>query len=136
MNANPPADITSKKPSFLARCAAFILHLLRLFWPTVLALLLVVIYGLRSGWSTPRQWSDGLFIAAVLLIMIGGITILGSSSLRAIDDAATARYIVGADVHETRLQIIMDYTNKRAFGLRAFIGALFITLIAWLVLVV
>lgn len=134
MSAHPSAEITPKKPSLLARSAVSIFHLLRLFWLTLLVLLIVLIYGLRAGWSTPRQWSDGLFIAAVIQIVIGAISAMGSSSTMALSDSATARYVIGADVHETRLQVMRDYARKATFGLRAFAGALFITLLAALAL--
>ena len=68
MNADSSPDNPSGKQKILPGCAVWIFHLLRMFWLTELALLIVVLYGLRAGWST-RQWSDGLFFGAAAQIM-------------------------------------------------------------------
>ena len=70
-----------------------------MFWLTELALLIVVLYGLRAGWSTPRQWSDGLFFGAAIQIMVAGITLLGSRGEAM--DASSQRYVDHGNTTDT-----------------------------------
>ncbi|HCE17549.1 MAG TPA: hypothetical protein DEQ80_06795 [Anaerolinea thermolimosa] len=109
-----------------------IFQVLRTFWLTEVTLILVAIYGLYSGWSTPRQWSDGLFLAAAAQLMIGGISFLGSS--RDYSYAFLARYVTKGDVTETQKQLGVEMLRQQSFGKRAFLGGLLTLLIAWLAL--
>ena len=69
-----------------------------MFWLTELALLLVVLYGLHSGWSTPRQWSDGLFIDAVVQLVVAG-AMMYSTRGDALD-ASWVRYVNHGNIAE------------------------------------
>ena len=131
MNAVPPSKNSSAKPARRTSCARLVFQLLRMFWLTELALLLVVLYGLRAGWSAPQQWSDGFFIAAALQVVIAGITMVGSS--RETEDASWVRYVVNSNITETRQQLVLSMMRKETFGLRAFLGGLLTVLIAVLV---
>jgi hypothetical protein len=128
MNADSSPGNQSEKRAILPGCTAMILQLLRMFWLTVLALLMVVLYGLRAGWSVPQQWSDGFFIAAFAQWIIAAIMMLGTPGEAL--DAASLRYVANSDITETRLQLFLDTLRKRKFGIRAGIGGLLTILIA------
>ncbi len=104
-----------------------ILNLARLFWVTEVALLALVIYGLRAGWTTQRQWSDGLFFAGFFQLVVGGISLMVPPGEAF--DAAKARYIDRSSIENTRFELIMETARKRQFGMIAFFGGL-LTLIA------
>ncbi len=123
MNANP-----SEKRAILPGCAALIFHLVRMFWLTALALLMVVLYGLRAGWSAPQQWSDGFFTAAMAQVVIAAAMLLAPAGEAL--DASSVRYVANADVTENRYQLILDSLRRQKFGMRAFIGALLTVLIS------
>ena len=132
MNADSSPRHPSRKRAILAGCALWIFHLLRMFWLTELALLLVVLYGLHSGWSTPRQWSDGLFIAASLQLVAAGATMYGTRGEAL--DASWVRYINHGNITETHHELVLDSLRRMNFGVRAFLGAILILLLAALVL--
>jgi len=132
MNARSSPGNSSGKRAILPGFAVQIFRLLRMFWLTELALLLVVLYGLYAGWSAPRQWSDGLFFAAAVQVMIAGIITVGSA--RDPTDAFSVRHIANANIADTRHELIVNMLRQRSFGLRAFAGGVLTILIAWLVL--
>jgi hypothetical protein len=132
MNADSSPDNPSGKRRILPGCAVWIFQLLRMFWLTGLALLIVVLYGLRMGWSTPRQWSDGLFLGAAAQIMVAGVMILGSKGEAL--DASSVRYVDQGNVNETYSQLVIDKLRRMKFGLIAFLGGLLTMLMAGLVL--
>lgn len=132
MNADSTSDNPSGKRQILPGCAVWIFYLLRMFWLTELALLIVVLYGLHASWSTPRQWSDGLFFGAVAQIMVAGITMLGSSGNAL--DASSMRYVDHGNVTETFRLLSLESLRKKKFGVVAFLGGLLTMLIAGFVL--
>ena len=128
MNADSFPDNPSGKRKILPGCAVWIFHLLRMFWLTELALLVVVLYGLRVGWSTPRQWSDGLFFGAIAQIIAAGIAVFGSRGEAL--DASSTRYVDHANVTETFRLLSHESLRKNKFGLIAFLGGVLTMLIA------
>jgi len=132
MNADSSPGNPSGKRSILPGCAAWIFHLLRMFWLTELALLIVALFGLRGGWSTPRQWSDGLFFGATAQIMIAGVMIFATSGEAL--DASSTRYVDHGNVNETYSQLVLDKLRRKKFGLMTFLGGMLTMLIAALVL--
>ncbi len=44
--------------------------------------MIATLVGVASGWSTPRQFSDGLFWAGAILMGIGLLAVLGGYSMR------------------------------------------------------
>lgn len=132
MNAvSSPGNPSGKRVTY-SGCAAWLPRLLRMFWVTELALLAVVVYGLRAGWSTPRQWSDGLFFDAVAQMMVAGVILL--MPLGDAYDASWLRYVDHGDVEETRYQLFLDTMRRKQFGLRAFLGGMLTMLFAALAL--
>jgi hypothetical protein len=134
MNTDSYPGNPSAKRAILSGCAVWIFHLLRMFWLTELALLLVVLYGLHAGWSTPRQWSDGLFISAFAQIVVASATMYGTRGEAL--DASYVRYVNHGNITETHNQLVLDALHRMKFGLRAFLGGLLTMLIAALVLLV
>ena len=132
MNADSSSDNPSGKRKTLPGCVVWIFHLLRMFWLTELVLLIVVLDGLRVGWSTPHQWSDGLFLGAAAQIMVAGVTMLGSRGEAL--DASSMRYVDHGDTKETFRQLSLDSLRRRKFGLIAFLGGLLTMLIAGFVI--
>ena len=132
MNADSSPDNPSGKRKTLPGCVFLILHLLRMFWLTGLVLLIVVLYGLRGGWSTPRQWSDGLFFGAAIQIMVAGVTLLGSRWEAM--DASTMRYVDHGSITETFRLLSDESMRKKIFGALTFLGGMLTLLIAGLVL--
>lgn len=132
MNAEPSSSNSPHQPAIKPVPIGLTFQVLRMFWLTELTLILVVIYGLYSGWSTPRQWSDGLFLAAAAQLIIGGISFLGSS--RDYSYAFLARYVTKGDVTEAQKQLGVEMLRQQSFGKRAFLGGLLTLLIAWLAL--
>lgn len=132
MSVEPPSPNSFPPPSQKSGHVGPAFKILRMFWLTEATLILVVIYGLYSGWSTPRQWSDGLFLAAAAQLLIGGISILGSS--RDYSYAFLARYVAKGDVTETQKQLGVEMLRQQSFGKSAFLGGLLTLLIAWLAL--
>jgi hypothetical protein len=128
MHANSSPGNPSEKRAILAVCAALIFRLLRLFWFTALSLLMVVLYGLRAGWSAPHQWSDGFCIAALVQVMIAGISLLGTPGEAYY--AASARYVPNGNINETFQRLLLDTLHMKKFGMRAFMGALLTFLIS------
>lgn len=114
--------------------ALWILHALRLFWLACAALLVVAVWGLISGWNTPRQWSDGFFYAAAMQVMVAGITLIGSPTSRQVQDASAARYVSGGNVDEVQQQLVVDNLRQMSFGVRAFFGGIFTGLISLVML--
>jgi hypothetical protein len=132
MNIDSSPDNLSGKRKILPGCAVWIFHMLRIFWLTELVLLIVVLYGLRVGWDTPQQWSDGLFFSAVVQIMVAGVTLLGSGGEGL--DASSARYVDHGNIMETLRLLSIESLHKRHFGLIAFLGGMLTLLIAGFVL--
>lgn len=132
MNTEPSVSNTPHPPGLKSGRVGLAFQILRMFWLTEATLILVVIYGLYSGWSTARQWSDGLFLAAAAQLIIGGISILGSS--RDYSYAFLARYVAKGDVTENQKQLGAEMLRQQSFGKRAFLGGLLTLLIAWLAL--
>jgi hypothetical protein len=132
MNSDSSPSNPSGKQAILPGCAVWIFHLLRMFWLTELALLLVVLYGLYAGWSTPRQWSDGLFIDALIQIMVAGVTMYGTRGEAL--ESSLVRYVDRGSISETRSLLVLDTLRRMKFGLRAFLGGMLTMLIAALVL--
>ena len=132
MNTDTSPDNPSGERKILPGCVAWVFQLLRMFWLTELALLIVGLYGLRAGWSTPRQWSDGLFFGAAIQLMIAGVTILGSRGEAL--DSSSLRYVDHGNVAETFGLLAFDALRKRRFGVIAFLGGLLTMLIAGLVI--
>jgi hypothetical protein len=128
MNADSSPGNPSEKRAILSGCPALIFHLLRMFWFTALALLIVVGYGLRAGWSTPKQWSDGFFFSAVAQLLIAVVTLMAPPGEAL--DASSVRYVTNGNIAETRSELILDTLRRKKFGIRAFIGFLLTILIA------
>jgi hypothetical protein len=128
MNADSSPDNPSGKRKILPGCVVWIFHLLRMFWLTELVLLIVGLYGLRVDWSTPRQWSDGLFFGAVAQIMVAGITLLGSRGEAL--DASSTRYVDHGNITETFHLLSLESLRKKKFGVIAFLGGMLTMLIA------
>jgi hypothetical protein len=134
MSVDSSPGNSPKKRAFLPALAGWIFYLLRRFWLVELALVVVVIIGLLTGWSTPRQWSDGLFVGAFAQIAVAGVAMVGS--LRETADASAVRYVADANMDETRHQLVEKTLHMEKFAVRAFVGGVLSLLIAWLVLFV
>lgn len=133
MNADfSPDNPSPQRTTLLPGWAVWIFRLLRTFWLTGLVLLIVVVYGLYTGWSTPRQWSDGLFFGAAAQMMVAGITILGSRGEEL--DASSARYLDRGNVTETFRTLASDALRRKRFGAIAFLGGALTMLIAAIVI--
>ncbi len=132
MNADSSPGNSSKMHTSIPGVAVWIFRLLRTFWLTELALLLVALYGLQAGWSIKRQWSDGFFVAALAQIIIAGMTILGSP--QELSGASYVRYIANSSISDTFHELLSISLHKQRFGVRAFIGALITLLISGLFL--
>ena len=128
MNATPSSGNPFEKRAKLTNSATLLFQLLRMFWVTELALLLVVLYGLYAGWSAPKQWSDAIFYAAVAQMFIAGIPLMHTTAETS--SAAQVRYIAKGDVTETRYQLARASARKMSFSIRVFIGGLLTILIA------
>ena len=128
MSADSSPDNPSGKRITQPGCVVWIFHLLRMFWLTELVLLIVVLYGLCVGWSTPRQWSDGLFFGASAQIMVAGIMLLGSRGEAL--DASSTRYVDHGNITETFRLLSSESLRKKKFGVMAFLGGLLTMLIA------
>lgn len=131
MNAYSSSGGPSEKRAVLPGWAAAFFHQVRLFWLSELILLGTVGYGLRAGWSTQRQWSDGFFLAAAIQVLIASITFLAPQH-DAID-ASLLRYVPGSNIADTRKDMVMDMLRQRAFAVRVFFGALLTMLISGLI---
>ena len=132
MNADSSPDTLSGKRKILPGCAVWPFKLLRMFWLTELVLLIVVLYGLRAGWSTPRQWSDAFFIGACALILVAAVTMFGSRGDAM--DAYSMRYVEHANITETLHLLSLESMRKIRFGMITFLGGLLTMLIAGIVL--
>lgn len=132
MNVDPYPDPSTQKRAGLPGWAAWMLDLLRKFWLTGLAWLAVALYGLRAGWTTPMQWSDGLFFDAVAQIAVAAIMMLVPTGEAL--DASSLRYVDHGNVEDTRLQLVRDTLRRKQFGLRALLGGVLTMLLAWLAL--
>jgi hypothetical protein len=128
MNADSSPDNPSGKRKILPGCVVWIFHLLRMFWLTELVLLIVVLYGLLVGWSTPRQWSDGLFFGAAVQIMVAGIMLLGSRGEAL--DASSTRYVDHGNITDTFRLLSSESLRKKRFGVIVFLGGLLTMLIS------
>ena len=128
MNADSSPDNPSGKRKTLPGCAVWIFQLLRMFLFTELVLLIVVLYGLCVGWSTPRQWSDGLFFGASVQIMVAGITLLGSRGEAM--DASSTRYVDHGNITDTFRLLSSESLRKKRFGVIAFLGGLLTMLLS------
>jgi len=128
MNTDSSQGNHSEKRAVLLVCAALIFRLLRIFWFTALSLLIVILYGLRAGWSAPQQWSDAFCIAALIQVMIAGISLLGTPGEAYY--AAPARYVPNGNINETFQHLLLDTLHMKRFGMRAFMGALLAFLIS------
>ena len=127
MNADSSSGNPSGKRASPPGWAASIFQLLRLFWLTVLAWLIVVLYGLNAGWSTHPQWSNGFFIAAFAQVIIAASMVIQPGE----DFSSfTVRYVANGDIDQTRRQMVLESLRKQKFGVRAFIGALLTGLIS------
>jgi hypothetical protein len=122
MDGDPSSGNPSKNRALLPGCAALIFLLLRLFWFAGLSLLLVVLYGLRAGWSAPRQWSDGFCIAALIQVFIAGVSLLGTPGESYF--AASVRYVPEGDINDTFQHLLLDTLRMKKFGMRAVVGGL------------
>jgi hypothetical protein len=132
MNADSSSGNPTKKRASLSGCAVSVFHLLGMFWLTELALLLVGLYGLYAGWTTPRQWSDGLFYAAIAQIVVAGVWMYSMRGDAV--DASWMRYVDHGDITETYKLLGIDTLRRMKFGVRAFLGGILTLLIAALVL--
>ena len=132
MNADSSPGNSVEKRAIPPGCAALVLKVFRMFWFTAVILLLVVLYGLYAGWSAPRQWSDGFFLAAAAQVMFAGISMLGSS--RDPSYAAEVRYVADGNITETHKQLVIDLLRRETFAVRAFAGGVLTILIAWIAL--
>ncbi len=129
--ASYPGNPAGKRTS-LPRYAALALGLLRTFWMMPLALLIVVFVGMRSGWTTPRQWSDGFFVAASVQVLIAAMMLMAPAGEAL--DASWVRYMPNSNVSETRHQLLMETLHKKRWALASFIGGALTFLIAEIVL--
>jgi hypothetical protein len=128
MNNNSSHGNRSEKRAILPLCAALIFRMLLMFWFTALSLLIVVLYGLRAGWSAPRQWSDGFCIAALIQVMIALISLMGTPGEAYY--AASVRYVPNGSINETFQHLLLDILHMKKFGVRAFVGGLLTFLIS------
>ena len=128
MNTDSSDDNRSEKRAFLPVCTALIFRLLRVLWFNALSLLVVVLYGLHAGWSTPRQWSDGFCFAAFIQVMIAGTSLLGTPGESYY--AASVRYVPGGSINDTLQHLLSDTPHMKKFGIKALIGALLAFLIS------
>jgi len=127
MQANSSPRNPPKKRSRLARYALWLFQLLLMFWLTILALLIVVGYGLRAGWSTPGQWSDGFFIAAIAQVLIAAAS-MGQQGEAFY--ASSVRYVSGGNYDHARDHLFSESSRLRKFGVRAVIGAVLTVLVS------
>ena len=132
MSADSAPDDPSDERKILPGCVGWIFQLPRMFWLAELTLLIVGLYGLRAGWSTERQWSDGLFFGAAVQLMVAGVTLLGSR-WEALD-SSSLRYVDHGNVAETFGVLALESLRKRKFGVIAFLGGMLTMLISGLVL--
>jgi hypothetical protein len=132
MSAESSSGNPSEKRVILPGFVKVIFHQVRMYWLFEGTLLLVGLYGLIAGWSTPRQWSDVLFYAALAQMLFAWIWMQGSS--RETADSAYVRYVPGGDISRTRQELVVDYLRKETFGFRAFMGALLTLVIAFVIL--
>jgi hypothetical protein len=132
MNSDASPDNPSGKQKILPGWAVWPFKLLRMFWLTELAWLIVYLYGLRAGWSTPRQWSDGLFIGASGLILVAAVAMFGSRGDAL--DAYSMRYVEHANITETLRLLSLESMRKIRFGMITFLGGLLTMLVAGIVL--
>ncbi len=130
MNTDPSPGNPSGKRKILPGCVVWIFQLMRMFWLAELTLLIVVLYGLRAGWSTPRLWSNGLFFGAIAQILVAGITIMGSTGEAV--DASTMRYVDHGNIMDTFRLLSLDALRKKRFGVIAFLGGVLTMLMAGL----
>ncbi len=132
MNADSTPGNPSGKRAVLPGLAASIFHLLRMFWLFELAMLLLAVYGMRAGWSAPKQWSDGFFLAGCIQVVVAAVSTMATP--RDALDAATLRWVPGSDVSDTRYDLLLRSLRIKNFGLRAFIGSVLTFLMAAVVL--
>jgi hypothetical protein len=66
-----------KKNTHILRLVRIVLGL------TTLVSLIVLVFGLVSQWNTPVQFSNGFFIAGVLVIVLGLVSVAGGYDQRA-----------------------------------------------------
>jgi|WetSurMetagenome_2_1015567.scaffolds.fasta_scaffold257003_2 hypothetical protein len=128
MNADSSPVHPSGKRASLPGWFTRIFHLLSLFWVTEVALLIVVAYGLRAGWSTAQQWSDGFFLAAAAQVIVAAVGLLAPAGDAL--DASGLRYVNHADITDTRYQLVLGTLRRKKFGVRALIGTVLTGLIS------
>jgi hypothetical protein len=128
MNANSFPGDPSEKRAILPGCVPLIFLFLRMFWFTILSLLIVVLYGRHAGWSAPQQWSDGFFIAALAQVMTAGVSLLGTQGEAY--HAASVRYLADGNINETLQRLLLDTFRMKRFAIGTFIGSLLTALIS------
>jgi hypothetical protein len=111
----------AQKSSFFLRLAGIILGL------TLLASLIVIVIGLICRWSQPVQFSNGFFIAGVIAILLGTLSVAGGFEQRA-SFAITYTETAGQASIPERTQRIMADINQR-YGILILLAAAGILLI-------
>jgi hypothetical protein len=104
-------------------------HILRLMGTvlslTVLVSLIVLVFGLVFRWNTPVQFSNGFFMAGVLVIVLGLFSVAGGFGQRANFSMTYAESVGQASLAE-RTQRMMADINQRygSMIIMVFVGIL------------
>jgi hypothetical protein len=104
-----------KKNTHILRLARTILGL------TVLVSLLVLVFGLLSRWNTPVQFSNGLFIAGVIVIVLGLVSVAGGFDQRA-DFTVLYAQSMGESSLAERTQRMMAEIDQRYGSMIILVG--------------
>jgi hypothetical protein len=91
-------------------------HILRLMRTvlglTMLVSLIVLVFGLVSRWNTPVQFSNGFFIAGVLVIVLGFVSVAGGFDQRAEFSILYARSMGEASLTERTQRMMADIDQR------------------------
>jgi hypothetical protein len=66
----------------------------------LLCSIVVAIFGLRRGWTTAAQYSDGFFWASVIIFSLGFLNLIGMLSQRTVSGLHQSQSAVHLDMEE------------------------------------
>ena len=98
-----------KKNSHILRLIGTILGL------TILVSLIVLVFGMVSRWNTPVQYSNGFFMAGVLVIIFGIFSVAGGFEQRADFSILYAESVGQASIAERTQRMVAEINQRYGF---------------------
>jgi hypothetical protein len=87
---------------------------------SLISSIVVLVIGLKLGWKTPTQFSDGFFWAGAILISIGFVNLMGMFSQRTVSGLQYSQSAVHLDINERYK--IWEADVLHGYHLLAFLG--------------